>query len=151
MILDQAGLEEGAGQPRDHAVDAREVAQRAALVLDAVLRADDRRLDVAGGGLEVEQCALGVLGLHREDDDVVVGPLELAGVADSLDRQLDGAEVVGDEAESALLNGAEVVAAADQDGVEAAVEEAPADGRADAAGAVDDGSARCGSFLLGGC
>ena len=85
--LHDAGLEVGRGEEDEHRVDVREAAAGDALVLDAVLGADDGDVR-AGGGAEVVERGGGVLRLHREDDDVVGRPRDLGRMADGVDLRV---------------------------------------------------------------
>ena len=79
----------------DHAVHVGEQPECEALVLDAVLHADDRLLAHAGGA-QVVQHADGVLALDAEHDHVVVGELDLTDRRDhgQLDRRRDAGRLV---------------------------------------------------------
>ncbi len=116
--------------------DVAEAACSEPFVFYAVLGADDRDVGT-GRGLEVVECTEGVLGLHGEDNDITIAVGDLARMADNSDGDVDfgfgRAEV-----ETAVADGGEVFAAADEDDVFAGEGESRADGPADGTCSVDD-------------
>jgi len=128
------------GDPHVHRRDAREPAQRRALVRDPVLCAHDLDRRRRAGGERVERRHR-VLRLHREDHHLVAGPRQLARVLD--DRRPRGRRPGGrDDREAAVAQRGSVGAPRDQHDVGAAGGEPAADRAADRAGAVDH-EARC--------
>src|SRR5262249_14185194 len=127
---------EGGGQRHQDAVDTLEAACREALVLDAVLSADHGQL-TAAARLQVQQRALRVLRLHRQDDGVVRGELDLVRMAHGRHRQ-PRLTLRRAQQQTGHTNRVEVRAAADQDYIVPGPKEARADAAADRARAVDD-------------
>ena len=89
---DLAGDQEGRGHHDQHGVDIGEAAGGGAFVGDAVLGADDGDF-VPGGGFEIVQRAGGVLALHGQQHDIVVGEGDVVGMAGGLDG--DAVDAVG--------------------------------------------------------
>jgi hypothetical protein len=84
--LHAAGLEIRRGQQDEHGVDAGEPAQGEALVLDAVLRADEGNVR-AGRGAQVIERRRGVLRLHRQQHDIIGGEADRGRVGDGGDGE----------------------------------------------------------------
>ncbi len=119
-----------------HAVHVGETPQRAAFVLDTVLRAHDRHGGTGQRRQRLERVR-GVLTFHREHDDVVRAECDLRRMLD--DRNAQRAPAAGSsEAQPVRRDRAAVLAARDQQYVAAGFEQERAERSTDRARAVED-------------
>ncbi len=136
MGEDDAGLEEGGGEPDELTIDVLEASQRHAFVGDAVLATDDRDV-VAGGMAKVVQGPEGVLRLHGEDDDIAGPKGDLGGRTNGGHRLAQFAVGCAQE-EAVALHGLKVGAAGDEHRLVPLFDKPGANDAPDRAGAIDD-------------
>ena len=118
------------------AIDGVEIAQRHALVGDAVLQAH-HRLGGDAGGPQGAQRGLGILRLHGEKNDVVGPEVDVAGVG--VAGKAGAIFAVGRAEEQAIgLDGIEHATAGDADDLVAGENEAGCNGATDGTDAIND-------------
>ena len=138
--LDDSGMELGGRAHDAHAVGVGEVAQDPAFVLHSVLHADDG--DGRRGGAQLGQRVIGVLPLHAQEDDGVLGPGHLRRFGHHGDGQGDGL-VRRLEAKARRGQGLTVLTTGNQGDVVALLEQAGTHRAADGTGTQDDEAHAC--------
>ena len=136
MVQHQARLQIRRRHPDHHAVHPVETAQRHALVVHAVLRAHHRQVFPTRGP-KGGQRRVGVLRLHRQQDDVIVTKIDLARMADRGDRQ-PHAFPGRFGRQSPALDDTQMCTAADEPHIAAVLQQPRADDPADSACPIDD-------------